>query len=316
MANLKLFKRKSEWHANLRKGLGFSRQAVINALNTVKQWENKEAKLDINSYKLKYYFALQAHIGFYAAKNKIKLGLLSPRGEREFKGLKFGLDYIKAYHVVEGFGKHLGIDPLFFSAVKDEAYHLTKDRRSVLKRLGEKIIMFLRHHFRDDPAARDSFYSSDMVITDNGKHITWGTLSEAESLVVLNGFEELVRMKGAEVTRADIERVFKGNEWVYARWYSDPEFSVNLKDFNNRRRDIRIMKLDKFIKEYNPIAYARFYENIIKNKRKQLQYFLSELHPSLDLSEVISAAAGSPYQEQITRAFSELLRQYNYPIRI
>ncbi|TET00477.1 MAG: hypothetical protein E3J90_03905 [Promethearchaeota archaeon] len=76
------------------------------------------------------------------------------------------------------------------------------------------------------------------------------------------------------------------------------------------------MTLDKFIKEYNPIAYDRFYKNVLKGKRPQLQLFLSELHPALDLSKVYKAAALSPYLTQITRAFSELLRQYRHPIKI
>lgn len=97
------------------------------------------------------------------------------------------------------------------------------------------------------------------------------------------------------------------NEWVYGRWYSDRKFSSNLEDFNNKRADIRTLGLDNFMEKYNPIAYNRFYVNILKDKRLQLQLFLSELHPSLNIKDVINAAAGSPYQAEITRAFSELL---------
>ncbi len=207
------------------------------------------------------------------------------------------------------------MDTLFFSTIADEAYHLTREKMNVLKRLGEKIVRVIRHHFRDDPVGRDSFFSSDLVTTDGAKHRTWETLSEAESLIVINGFEQLVRMKGS-ITKADIENVFKGNSWVYARWYSDKDFTLNLEEFNDKKADIKTLRLDEFIKKYNPIAYARFYENVLKDNRKQLQSFLSELHPTLDLKEVYKAAAGSPYLTQITRAFSELLRQNNYPIKI
>ena len=219
------------------------------------------------------------------------------------------------------------MDALYFSTINDEAFGLTKERQVVLKRLGQKIIRFIRHHFRDDPIGRNSFLCSDNVITDSSKHWAWETLTEAESLIVINGFEELIRIDGAgdsmggpsgirEIIEADIERVFKGNEWVYGRWYSNNKFSSNLKEFNEKRKAIREMKLDEFIKLYNPIAYNRFYVNILKDKRPQLQSFLSELHPSLDISKVIKAAAGSPYQAEIIRALSELLRQYNYPIKI
>ena len=188
-------------------------------------------------------------VGWYAsgANNRIDLQA-KPRSRaslRMFNGRYFGADYIMAYHVVKGFGKHLGMDPLFFSNIKDEAYDLTKDRKITLKRLGEKLIFFIRHHFRDDTVGRDSFFTSDLVTTDNSKHTSWETLTEVESLIVLSGFEELVRMKGSgskmrgisginEITRTDIERVFKGNEWVYGRWYSNKDFTSNLKEFNKK----------------------------------------------------------------------------------
>jgi len=327
ISTLRLFKRSASWVKNLKEGWNFSPKAIRNVLNTVKQWEAEQSRADPHSSKLKYYFSLQSFIYVYA-KWANKMELTKPYGgNRLFNDRRFNYDYIVAYHVITGFGKHLGMDPLFFSSIKDTAFDMTNDRKTTLKRLGEKIITFIRHHFRDDPVGRDSFFASDLVTTDNSKHVAWETLTEAESLIVLNGFEELIRIKGSgprmsgstginSITRADIERVFQGNEWVYGRWYSDRYFSSNLEEFNEKREASRELKLGEFIRQYNPIAYARFYENIIKGKRLQLQQFLSELHPSLDISQVIKAAAGSPYLTQITRAFSELMRQYNHPIRI
>ena len=328
MAANKFFDRSKNLIANLRRGIGFSPEAVRKMLITTIAWIKTEAAKDPNSYKLKYYFSLQAHIQFYAMKHH--MSLMKPKGggsTRFFNGRRFGYDYIVAYHVVEGIGKHLGIDPLFFSAIKDESFHMTKTLRNKLKDLGEKVLVFIRHHFRDDPVGRDSFLAKDNLITDASKHVSWESLDERDSLIVLEGYEKLIRMKGTgqrmpgtsginEITRKDIEQVFRGEEWVYARWYSDRDFTSNLKEFNNKRRDIRSMTLDKFIKTYNPIAYARFYENILKDKRPQLQLFLSELHPTLDISSVIAAGTDSIYLKEITRAFSWLLRQDNYPIKI
>jgi len=249
------------------------------------------------------------------------------RAKREFNGRGFSISYIMAYHVIEGFGKDLGMDPLFLTPKSDQIFHMTNSLRETLKRLGRKAFNFVRHHFRDDTVGRDSFFSKDILITDNENHPVWESLSEAETLVVLNGYKQLVRMKGSgsrmkgtsginEITTIDIESVFKGNEWVYTRWYSNPKFTSNLNKFNERRLDIRSLRLNNFIQKYYPIAYARFYENILKNKRPQLQSFLSELHPALDLSYLKAAASNDAYIKAITRALSELLRQEHYPIKI
>lgn len=154
----------------------------------------------------------------------------------------------------------------------------------------------MRHHFRDSLAGRISFLPSDIVITDDANHFDWEALSETESLVVINGFERLIAMKGSgdsmkcginKITVEDIFNVFKGNEWVAARWVSQLSFSENLKEFNNRRNDIRLMGLEAFIQEYNPIAYERF-SSILKKGRTKFDAFLLELHVDLDANDLVS----------------------------
>jgi hypothetical protein len=189
------------------------------------------------------------------------------------------------------------------------------------------------YHYRDI-IGRDSFFHGDIVITDFSNHIPWESLTEAESLIILRGFERLISMKGSgnpikgisnlnEITEKDIESVFKGDEWVYARWYSLPEFSDNLGKFNERRMDIRILGLEKFIAEYNKVAYNRFYKNILVKSRGSFQKLLVEIHPIpqghqlrqfLDIDRVINAKSNKAYLTEIMRYITNLVHLYGSPI--
>ena len=99
-------------------------------------------------------------------------------------------------------------------------------------------------------------------------------------------------MKGGvnEINMDDINDVFsngKENEWIIARWLSNKDFDVNLKAFNERRRDMRLMGLERFIQEYNPNAYGRF-SNILKKGRTKFDAFLLELHDDLAADDLAS----------------------------
>ena len=93
-----------------------------------------------------------------------------------------------------------------------------------------------------------------------------------------------------EISMDDINDVFgngKGNEWIIARWLSEKKFEANLKEFNDRRRDMRLMGLEAFIKEYYKKAYERF-AKILEDGRDKFDTFLLELHDDLAADDLVS----------------------------
>ena len=329
----KLYKVAHSFRNNLVAGRSFSANTMRNILSVIKQWIKQESEMDPNSNKLKIYFSAQAQISYYSLINRLKI-MKQPGGERLTSGgLRFVGEYTVAYHVLTGLGKHLGFDPLTFSIIDERSFNLKNEEKSLLSNIGIRVYRFLRHHYRD-LIGRDSFFHGDTVITDNSAHILWESLTEAESLTILKGFETLIAMKGSgnsitgianlnEITEIDIESVFKGNEWVYAGWYSTDSFEENLHEFNHRRRDIRLMGLEKFISEYNKIAYNRFYKNILIKSRDSLQKLLAEIHPIpqdhnlrqfLDIDRIIKAEGNNAYLEEIMRYLTNLIHIYGSPI--
>ena len=144
----------------------------------------------------------------------------------------------------------------------------------------------------------------------------------------LHYYEKLVRMKGTgkgmrgskinEITVDDIKNVFKGNEWVYSRWFLDSNFDENLREFNSRRLDIRSMGLESFLKlPYNKIPFSRV-NNVIKSdsSRRKLVSFLLRLHSGINLNTMGSSRRYESYRKVIMHSLEELLQLEGFPIHI
>jgi len=254
------------------------------AIKSILVWIKEESKNDLQGAKIKLYFSVVKNLGRFALTNGISLK--GSGGEKLFNGRNFREEYIMAYHVFTGLGKHLGIDPLTLKVVNDKGFNVDENERKSLEAVGTRIFRFLRHHFRDSKAGRISFLHSDIVITDTSSHIMWETLSEADSLSVIRGYEDLIAMEKENIDIEDIKHVFKGNEWIVALWTKDSKFDTNLETFNLKRRDIRIMGLKGFIQENNPIAYERF-SDILEKGRTEFDSFLLELHSDLATNDLV-----------------------------
>ncbi|MHA1670186.1 MAG: hypothetical protein ACTSV5_06350 [Promethearchaeota archaeon] len=264
------------------------------ALKSIKTWIQEEAQNDVRNPILKSYYHSISLVALLALKQG--MSLKGSGGEKIFNGRRFSEAYIMGYHVFAGLGKHLGVDPISLTVVNDEAFSIKNKELNILKSKSTRIFRWLRHHFRDSLAGRISFLHSDLVITDKKNHALWEALTESESLAVIRGFEKLIAMKGSGaavdglnlINIEDIINVFgngKGNEWVAARWLSEEKFDDNLIAFNDRRRDIRLMGLEKFIEINNPIAHERF-SDILKDDRDKFDSFLLELHNELDETDL------------------------------
>lgn len=96
-------------------------------------------------------------------------------------------------------------------------------------------------------------------------------------------------------------------------WFSDRDFQDNLIKFNDRKNDIKTMKLDQFINIYYPKAYARFFNTMLKERRVSLRNIIEYLHPNVDISDLLNLGATNDYIGPYVRVFTEVLRLYNYP---
>lgn len=97
-------------------------------------------------------------------------------------------------------------------------------------------------------------------------------------------------------------------------WINQPKFSDNLEAFNDRKELIKSMPIDEFIKEVYPVAYNRFYVNVLKNHRGQIGSLIQRFHKNIDISGLLALGKDDPYIQEFTRIFSEILKDYNYPI--
>lgn len=338
IARIELFGRKSNLVNTLRRGKYYSTNAVRKMYRTLNIWIKDEAKINPHSQKLDFYFSCQKEIFRYAADNDLHIlnplrHRLSSAKRRISSGLRFEEEYAIAYHVIVGLGKHLGFDPYDFTLLDDQSFNAPKRIIDQIKQYGRRISLFVRHHFRNS-VGRDSFFHGDIIITNKIAHGAWETLSEAESLIILRGYEKLIAIRGSgkkiggisglnEITVQDIESVFKGEEWVYARWYANRDFKDNLESFNMRRKQIRVWGLEEFIKKNNPVAYNRFYENVLLKQRDSFQDLLSQIHPIpkghkfaqlLDINRITNAKGNKLYLTEITRYLTNLLHIYGSPI--
>jgi len=271
-----------------------NKRFIRGALASIKSWIEEEAIINPRSQLLKNYFSLLKKIAHYSVITG--LGIKVSGGKKIFNERKFSEDYIMGYHVFTAIGRHYGIDPISLTIVDDKGFDPDIGSQQLKKLV---IFRWLRHHFLDSKIGRISFLHSDMVMTDTSNHMEWESLTETESLAILQGFEELIKMKGSggamkggvnEINLDDINEVFsngKGNEWIIARWLSEKKFEQNLEEFNNRRRDMRLMGLEAFIKKYYEKGYERF-SNILKKGRTKFDAFLLELHDDLDANDLVS----------------------------
>jgi len=189
---------------------------------------------------------------------------------------EFGIDRPKnwldenviAYHVIKGLKRNIGMDFLSFT---------TLDKNIFIK-TAEKILNFARHHFRNDFFRKLSNYIQDQILTSNFYHNKYKSYSEAEILVIINGFDKMMEMKGSgiagAITKSDVINIFTGNEWVLygpdgkggkdgkTGWFfSKKGFDKMLIEFNIRKSLLQKEGLIQFLEKKYDTVYERFYLN-------------------------------------------------------
>lgn len=302
--------------ANLRKGNPFLDEKVKNIILKIKQWAQEEAKKpNKNSEKLEAYeFALRKLGGYVSIRHlkpfKARVLLSADRKT-------FFQDSPKAYHVILGLARHLGFDPGYFQPIDDKSFHLTVDEASRLKILGKKVIRFIRHHFRDDPAKASSLLLEDQILIDARSHSLLEITSEADILAMTTVLENLIKFN-RKIDQSDIRNEFRklGSDylWIGENWINQRSFDANLNEFNIRKEKIKSMPIDKFIEEFYPKAYNRFYVNILQKHRGQVGSLIQRFHKNIDISGLLTLGKNDPHIREFTQIFSEILKDYNYPI--
>ncbi len=302
--------------SNLREGHSFNSKKVKSMILTIRQWLQEEAKKpNSNSEKLKAYtFAAEKLGGFVAIRHlKPFKARVSLSGDRK----TFFYESSKAYHVILGISRHIGFDPGYFQPIDDKSFHLTQDEASRLKLLGKKVIRFIRHHFRDDPAKASSLLLEDQILIDARSHSLLEITSEADILAMTTVLENLIKFNG-KIDQGDIRNEFRkiGSDylWIGENWINQRSFDSNLKEFNIRKEDIKSMTIDKFIEKYYPSAYNRFYVNILQKHRGQVGSLIQRFHKNIDISDLLALGRNDPNIKEFTQIFSEILKDYNYPI--
>jgi len=178
---------------------------------------------------------------------------------------------VEGYHVIQLLKKHLGFDLLSFTSLNKDSFSNT-----ILKN------KFHRHHFRSGFFRKLSCYVQDLILTDSKNHQKYESYSEAEMLVIMNGFDKMMNMEGsgrdkdgnAFITKQDVIDIFDGNEWVLygpnlkggkkgnqGWFFSDEGFDGMLTEFNERKILLKNEGLDQFIIKKYDTVYERFYLN-------------------------------------------------------
>ncbi|MFW9875928.1 MAG: hypothetical protein ACFFG0_22735, partial [Candidatus Thorarchaeota archaeon] len=187
----------------------------------------------------------------------------------------------KAYHTIFLFARQLGFDILTFTPLSDEIFRLiitgTRDGRDWLSS------EYQRHHFRDAKNRKESILFQDLILTNLKYHPYYEGLSETEAFVLLNAFEAMIMNDGTgengDWTKADIENILKGNEWVLHNertgWLKHPDFYVFLEEFNVRKKIFRKNGIEALIieRKYNCLM-NRFYKLVEKDGFGSMMQFI------------------------------------------
>ncbi|MBD3211009.1 MAG: hypothetical protein GF311_00235 [Candidatus Lokiarchaeota archaeon] len=152
--------------------------------------------------------------------------------------------------------RDLGFDPLTFQPIDDIVFDKSEN------------IKFARHHL--DGKRFWSLFTGDLVLVDSSTHTIWGTSSLSDQKILMEGFHELIEMKGSgiegRITERDIRSVFGNSKikgkLITERWINDNgvKFASFLEEFNIRREMIKEGRIKDFIESEYSRAYTRFYQ--------------------------------------------------------
>ena len=211
---------------------------------------------------------------------------------------EFGIDrpwnwseeHVKGYHIIRLLKRNLGFDLLSFTTLDKESFDRANSNNK-----------FQRHHFRNSFFRKLSSYVQDLILTDAKHHVQYEEYSEAQILVIMDGFDRMMNMKGSGrdkngnpiITKEDVIRIFKGNEWVLLGpdgnsgkdgtqgwFFNEKGFDQMLTEFNKRKSNLINKGLDQFLIDEYDTVYERFYLNFPHADAYGF-YSLVEPHPWL-----------------------------------
>jgi len=239
---------------------------IIGLLETLARGDTSSPIMPIGKYDFMSRLTLDQRLEIYEnALNTIQkymkeFGMERPKNWND--------EHVEAYHIFKLLKRNLGFEMISFTTLD----------KSIFIKIKGKIQNFARHHFRNDFFRKLSNYVQDLILTDNRYHAKYESYSEAQMLVILNGFNKMMNMKGTgkdgRITKNDVIDIFKGNEWVLKGpngnggkkknqgwFFSDIGFDNMLEIFNERKIKLKNEGLDQFIIDYYDTVYERFYLN-------------------------------------------------------
>lgn len=305
---------KSRLLDNLRGGHPFNTNSLRQFRDILNKWIVEESqKPNTDNRKTNSYNIAKTNIGMVARLTGRNIrGVVALR-----KGGKFNTPQAKVYNVILGLGRHLGFDSGFFRPIKDEMFDMTKELIAKFQELGLKIYRYARHHFGDSPD-RTSLELMIQVLIDSRSHLYWDSMmSEDDGLVANQILENLIEYR-RPITRTDIQNEFAKfpDEYlvIMETWFGDPEFKKNLKLFNILKGEIKTKPLDQFIHDNYPIAYARFFNTMLKEHRINVRKLIEEYNPYIDVSTLITLGTNDDLIGPYTNVFTQILKYIGYPV--
>lgn len=252
------------------RGRHFSIKTLRKMVAFLEKIYNEDTVASIPSVDSKYVFmsqlTLEQRQEFYDNAKKVIDSYMSEHGIDRPSNWPY--ESTKAHHILSLLKRNLGFDLLGFKTLEKDIFIKSKG----------KFNSFVRHHFRNAFFRKLSNYVQDIVLTSSLDHVKYESYSEAEILVILNGFDKMMEMRGSgkdgAITKDDVIDIFKGNEWVLngpdgnggidkdQGWFFSKEgFDKMLTEFNKRKDLLQNKGLDQFLIERYSTVYERFYLN-------------------------------------------------------
>jgi hypothetical protein len=254
-----------------------------------------------------------------------KISFLDPKEALRLKGVPtrqngrprgWTRPYTFAYNVIVGLGRFLGFDPYFFRPLRDNVFLEGRGSDTSEK--------FARHE-----PFRYTLNAFEQILTSGEFHNAWeARVTPGEAEVIINKAIEMINLindkyrgvididNGIDDVIIDIEKIYKGEEWILRNWKSDEEgslqwdadFRKNLKDLLCRINKVRVDGLQGFLSHYYKTAYERYYINIVGRYRTQLYWLLHKIHNTaegLSEAEIFTQALSIDFGNLFEQLFFE-----------
>ncbi|MHA1669409.1 MAG: hypothetical protein ACTSV5_02400 [Promethearchaeota archaeon] len=268
---------------------------------------DEQATLGADSRMLGLIYISLVQLSKFMSKQDYKL--VNMRGIIEVARNQWKKEYTMASHVMMGFMRHLGFDPITFELIDDAIFNQAA---------------FARYEYDVK-----SFLILDQVLTSRKNHPKWNAL-RGRGRIITEAFEILINYKG-DVDRTIIDNLFNNEkyEWFYSEvvqsnWYNNPDFNFDvdlLPRFNSMRGEFQRLGPEAYIANRFPIAYDRFYTKAFGNKKNRAltYHLLNKLHDIDKKTKLVDNYATSRDLNlfnniDFMQIFKDILTQFGYKL--